>query len=456
MTVAAIGQLGLTLVYTAMAVLMALIYRAERHRVMRIWVMVFILLAVDAALGYGVRMGLLPHYATNFSILALSAGGILSLVGTVMFLGRPLPKGVYVLASLALVSVLVGAACGFSRLQIDLTVFPLIGVAMCWTGALALGAGVRGGSGQWVAASAFIGTGLYAFVWPFIEEYVWVEWIEFFFDLCVVLWAAAGVLLMHFERSRERERQGALEQLALRAQLERSERMEALGRLAGGVAHDFNNVLATVISGSELVLRQIDEKSPAASQLRMVLESAKGAAGFTRQLLDLGRRSLPGKSPQRLQSAVETAFSVLRPLLTSGVRLVTQANYGDVYVKAAEGQIEQILINLGRNAIQAMPSGGVLSIIAERPENGRLILRICDTGEGMDEATRNRIFEPFFSTRHRTGGTGLGLAAVYFIVGQLEGTIEVVSEPGQGATFTVLLPLCSASELEVPAAVGGS
>jgi signal transduction histidine kinase len=135
------------------------------------------------------------------------------------------------------------------------------------------------------------------------------------------------------------------------------------------------------------------------------------------------------------------------------VELVTHFEAGDVCLRAAEGQIEQILINLGRNAVQAMPKGGRLTITTKRLVEGQLRLTVSDTGDGMDEATQLRIFEPFFSTRRRAGGTGLGLAAVYAIVAQLGGTIDVVSELGSGATFTVVVPLGTAAEDAEPAAI---
>jgi CheY-like chemotaxis protein/nitrogen-specific signal transduction histidine kinase len=270
------------------------------------------------------------------------------------------------------------------------------------------------------------------------------------------MWSVAGVCLLHFERGRARIQQLAQQELELRAKLETSERLEALGRLAGGVAHDFNNVLTTVIHGSELVLRQIEDRPKAAEHLRLVLEAAQGAAQFTRQLLALGRRRLPGRKPVVLNDAVNSALRMVKPSLNGGVTLSVKLPDVDVTVNSAEGQLEQIIVNLSLNAIDAMPDGGKLDVeVTFDPSEQQAHLLVTDTGFGIPKDVVSHIFEPFFSTKQGNsgvgqggvgqggvgqGGTGLGLAAVYAIVKQLDGQIDVQSVVGEKTVFTVTLP----------------
>jgi signal transduction histidine kinase len=260
--------------------LLHLIQRVATSRVLRLWSLAVLLFAMDSTLAALTAAGLLPHGATVLSEVFLAGAAILCLVGTLEFLGRRIPIGVYVLLGLAVAFSLVGLVPGPTGALVSRGVFLCIGIALAWAGVLAIQVGVPGGVGHRVASSAFFGTALYALSWPFLEHLVIARRLEFFLDLSVVLWGACGILLAHFEQSRQKVKQLAQQELELRAQLEQGERLEALGRLAAGVAHNFNNVLTTVINGSELVLRQIGDRPRPAGQLGLVLEAARGAAGF--------------------------------------------------------------------------------------------------------------------------------------------------------------------------------
>jgi two-component system, cell cycle sensor histidine kinase and response regulator CckA len=242
--------------------------------------------------------------------------------------------------------------------------------------------------------------------------------------------------------------QSSLDELAkAQQQLVQASKMEALGRLAGGIAHDFNNLLTVILSTADLMQEDIASEDPIRRDLITLVEAAQRASALTRQLLTFGRRR-PGK-PQHLE---------LHPLLTDMSRLLRRLIGEDVtlelrlearydHIEADPAQIEQVVMNLVLNAREAMPWGGtvVLETSLGRPEgvssgSPMLMLAISDTGTGMDAATRARVFEPFFTTKASQGGTGMGLATVYGIVQQLGGSVQVHSQPGQGARFEVFLP----------------
>jgi signal transduction histidine kinase len=445
----ALTQMGLTVVYAAVGVLMVLTERVERSRALRIWSLTFFLFALDAFVSSAIALFGLPQAASAISWFALTGAGVAGVAGTITFIGRPLPKGLFVLGGVGVSTTAAGLVLPIDPHLVRMVVFVCIGLSFLWSAKLTSEVVVGSGVGRWVTGSAFVGAGLYAIAWPVLCEVPGFARFEFFIDLSLVMWGAAGALLVHFELSRERIQAMAAKELELREQLERSERLEALARLAGGVAHDFNNVLTTVIHGSELALRQLADRPKAAAHIELVLEAARGAAGFTRQLLALGRRRLPSRKPIRVNEALRGAMCIVRPMLLPNQSLVCPPIADALAVAAGDGQLEQVIVNLSLNAIDAMPNGGTLSLLVSPHEDVvRLIVR--DSGCGMDQTTLRRIFEPFFSTKNGRSGTGLGLAAVYAIVKQLDGRIEVASTQGSGTCFTVDLPRCDAPSIQAP------
>jgi two-component system, cell cycle sensor histidine kinase and response regulator CckA len=252
---------------------------------------------------------------------------------------------------------------------------------------------------------------------------------------------------------------------ALEGQLLQAQKMEAVGQLAGGVAHDFNN-LALVISGhAELLLDRLDDER-ARESVREIQRAADQGSELTRQLLAFSRRQMLHPVEIDVSQVVGELVPMLRRLIGDDVELSTQLAAGLGTVRADPAQLRQVLMNLAVNARHAMPSGGRLSIetsarrLDEQLTDARLelvpgdyvVLAVSDTGTGMDDATRERIFEPFFTTKQPGEGTGLGLSTVYGIVKQSGGSIWVYSEPGRGTTFKVYLPLHGASRAVTPAA----
>ena len=242
-------------------------------------------------------------------------------------------------------------------------------------------------------------------------------------------------------------------------ELRHSQKMEAVGRLAGGVAHDFNNLLTAIIGYAELISTRTSSNALAKQNADLIRKAGEQAAALTRQLLAFSRKQLLQPKVIDLNDLVVEMERLLRRVIGERFDLQSHPNADIGRVKADPSQIEQVVLNLGVNARDAMPTGGTLSI---RTENVRLdeaaahqisasltpgdyvVLSVTDTGAGMDEETMSHIFEPFFTTKGPGKGTGLGLATVYGIVRQTGGGISVESEPGKGSTFRIYLPLVTA------------
>ena len=233
-------------------------------------------------------------------------------------------------------------------------------------------------------------------------------------------------------------------QKELEAQLRQAQKMEAVGRLAGGVAHDFNNLLTAITGYSEFLIAGLtDERlSRHADEIR---KAAARAAALTGQLLAFSRRQVLQPRVLDLNAVVSDMDMMLRRLIGEDVELITLLDPDLAAVRADPTQLEQVIVNLAVNARDAMPAGGSVTIVTSNVvlDDGAFAeLRLTDTGIGMDDAERAQLFDPFFTTK--AGGTGLGLATVYGIVEQSGGTIEVESAPGMGSTFRILFPSVTA------------
>ena len=224
------------------------------------------------------------------------------------------------------------------------------------------------------------------------------------------------------------------------AQLRHAQKMEAVGRLAGGVAHDFNNLLTVIGSNAEMGAALVREGRLPLEEFTEISHAVDRAASLTRQLLAFSRRQVLAPSSLLLNEVVEEAERMLRRVIGDDVVLDTLLDEDVGAVVADRGQLEQVLMNLVVNARDAMPDGGRVLITTARSDDGGVSLAVSDTGTGMDEQTLAHAFEPFFTTKEPGKGTGLGLSTVYGIVRQSGGDVSIRSVPGAGTTITVRLP----------------
>jgi two-component system cell cycle sensor histidine kinase/response regulator CckA len=286
-----------------------------------------------------------------------------------------------------------------------------------------------------------------------------------------VRWVRARTFPVRDDRGRVHRMVGLVEDITqlqqTEEQLRQAQKMEAIGQLAGGIAHDFNNLLVVIGGYSELVCDALGPAHPVRCDVDAIRAAAQSAEGLTRQLLAVSRRQILQPQVLDLNQALQRVEQLLRRVIGEDIDLVMNLANPLRRVCADPGQIEQVILNLAVNARDAMPKGGRLTIETADVDvdaayvsqhqgaitGPHVMIAVTDTGCGMDATTLKRLFEPFFTTKPAGRGTGLGLATVYGIVKQSQGSIWVYSEPGRGATFKIHLPAAT-SPLDVPTELG--
>ena len=351
-----------------------------------------------------------------------------------------------------------------------------IGLIYSWAAWLLFAAKTPGQSlGRYTTAVAFSAlflvfgvTGVVEFTSSPVGSSNWMIAFGMVIELVLVV-ATFGFFLMHYERLlfegvKQADEAASLNRdlTHLKAHLEetvqkktteliRSQKLESIGRLAGGMAHDFNNLLAVVHGHANLIQAKMPAGNPLRGHVDKIVNVCEEASSLTERLLAFGRQQSFEPGVVYLNDVVHKIEGLVRDILGERIELITKLSPSLGYALVDRGQLRQVLMNLVLNARDAMSSTGTLSIATENadlrealstdvPAGPYVVLTVTDSGCGMDERTRNRIFEPFFTTKEGSKGTGLGLATVYGIVKQSGGHIQVESEPFQGTTFRVYLP----------------
>ena len=248
----------------------------------------------------------------------------------------------------------------------------------------------------------------------------------------------------------------------LEEQLRHSLKMESIGTLAGGIAHDFNNILTAIIGYGQLALMAMPASDPRSKNIQHMLDGTDRAAHLTKDLLQFSRKQLSEKKPVNLNEIVDTVEKFLKKVIREDIEYTTMRLTEPIPVLADGHQLEQVLMNLATNARDSMPDGGSLTVTTEQitidegfvathgfgTPGAYALITVSDTGHGMNSELQQRIFDPFFTTKEVGKGTGLGLSVVYGIIKQHDGFINVYSEPGNGTTFRIYLPLSSKKSRE--------
>ncbi|MCB9652093.1 MAG: PAS domain S-box protein, partial [Deltaproteobacteria bacterium] len=285
-----------------------------------------------------------------------------------------------------------------------------------------------------------------------VEAYVTVHWVPM----------PGSDRMISIVRDVTARRRAELERASMEEQFLAAQKMEAVGRLAGGVAHDFNNLLSVIMSYARFALDGLDASDPMQEDLREISRAGERAAALTRQLLAFSRKQVLQPEVLSLNAVVAGLEKMLLRLLGEDVGWRVYLADDLAPVLADPGQLEQVLMNLVINARDAMPKGGVITVETSNvvlqaghpalpfglPPGRYVALSVADSGVGMDEETREHIFEPFFTTKEKGKGTGLGLSTVYGIVQQSGGVVQVESAPGAGSTFRIHLPVAEGARID--------
>ena len=347
-----------------------------------------------------------------------------------------------------------------TRLSAKLLCTGVVFVGVAWTLWKRRGDSTTRGAAVLALSSAVYGLGqIHALGWAFWREVAegqsLLPYYLGFFDVILLVFMGLGMLMWHLEEEHRRAEDALVELAHSEEGLRQAQKMEVVGRLAGGVAHDFNNLMTVMYGATDMLALSHPPGTSEHVHVRSLEDALSRARGLTTQLLAFSRKQVARTENVDLVGMVRSSEGMLARLLGTDVVLRTQSNDGPQIVRADPAQLSQVLMNLVVNARDAMPKGGQLSVVVSRRSiedpsarerlgielGSYASLAVTDTGIGMDEQVREHLFEPFFTTKPTGEGTGLGLSTAYGIVRAAGGAIEVRSELGRGSTFTVYWPL---------------
>ncbi len=358
-----------------------------------------------------------------------------------------------------------------TRLSAKLLCTGVVFVGVAWTLWKRRGDSTTRGAAVLALSSAVYGLGqIHALGWAFWREVAEgqsvLPYYLGFFDVILLVFMGLGMLMWHLEEEHRRAEDALVELAHSEEGLRQAQKMEVVGRLAGGVAHDFNNLMTVMYGATDSLALSHPPGTSEHVHVRSLEDALSRARGLTTQLLAFSRKQVARTENVDLVGMVRSSEGMLARLLGTDVVLRTQSNDGPQVVRADPAQLSQVLMNLVVNARDAMPKGGQLSVVVSRRSiedpsarerlgielGSYASLAVTDTGIGMDEQVREHLFEPFFTTKPAGEGTGLGLSTAYGIVRAAGGAIEVRSELGRGSTFTVYWPLAPEGDM-TPSAV---
>ncbi|MEM6558708.1 MAG: ATP-binding protein [Myxococcota bacterium] len=410
------------------------LFRWHRKSYLKIWTVAFGALCVRYTFSLGGDLDLIADViARNGGRIANVCAALMAVVGAHAFLGRKTP-GVWIAwAGAALIWVGIAPSLEVTGLAQRFPLFAMLGVLLIVSGFRVFGSSMPS-FGRVLTACALCCFGVYAMirVLPSVERLV--GDIDLGIDLALAGTTAIGILIMHFELAEKAEHRA-------RSRLERAARMESLGRMAGGVAHDFNNLL-TVIMGSLELAAEPGSEQEQQEHLQQATRAGQRAAELTHQLLLFSRNQPAQIVLVDIVALCRRTSDLMRRLLPESIRLDVDLPDSELNVRGVPTQLEQMLINLGVNARDAMPNGGTVRVRV-RGDGERVRLEFADTGTGIVPEMRDKIFEPFFTTKEPGRGTGLGLSMAYGLIQQMSGQISVHASEEGGAKFDIELPMAA-------------
>lgn len=392
-------------------------------------------LAWAASIAPLMRLGPSAKFSPLFLGVGLlwAASAVCFLRGSYALVERPVPRSWYGVAAISAIAAFALAAGSAGTLaMMPLALFQGAGLAAAGLVVLQKARRLAGG---WFYGGALILLGLHVLDTPLVMHFPWLVPWGFVFALSLEVVAGLGMVVLHYEQARERL-------LLVERRLEQARRIEALGRVAGGVAHDFNNMLMILQSYGNLLRSEGSAAGTIEEASNGIDEVVERGSRLTRQLLAFGRRPETQLAPVDVRETARSTLAWLGKLIPKRIELDVQYQEGDYTAVLDRSLLEQIILNLVTNARDAIDGSGriCVKLALRQAPNPAIVLCVTDNGVGMDAELLRRIFEPFFTTKGSEGGTGLGLASVEGAVTQLGGTIQVESRPGDGTTFEVTLP----------------
>ncbi len=294
---------------------------------------------------------------------------------------------------------------------------------------------------------AMIVWGLHKFDYPFLARDPYWATIGFTVGYCLELCVAIGMILLHYEMNKKLLQKAEEERIRIEQRIHQTAKLQALGQMAGGVAHDFNNQLAGIMGYAELCQQECGTSPAAQDYLRQIIAASRRSADLIEQLLTFARKGLFRSEPTSVHAVIGDVLNMLKRSVSKKIVLVTDLKAGRDIVSGDRSHLHNALLNIALNSCDAMPLGGTLTLSTENDPSRRFI-QVCvhDTGVGMSAEIKAHILEPFFTTKPTGSGSGMGLPAAYGTISKHGGDLQVESQPEQGSRFIISLPLCAETD----------